>query len=432
MTPAAEPVVTSSRGWRSPERRPLAALVVTHVISLFSNQLTGIAVPWFVLVLTDSATRTGLTAAVTLLPSIVMAFFGGAVVDRVSARRLAIVSDVLSGMTVALVPVLFSLHLLSFPLLLALMFLGAIFDSPGATARSTMTPRRAERAGTPLERVNAAFGVSQSVSMLIGAAIAGALVSALGPTNVLWFNAGAFAVSALAMCLAVPELGTHPPSGASLRGDIREGVAWLWRHGALRTTIGAALVINAMFAPIAAVVLPYYARATFGSATALGILMSGYGVGSLLGALAYGVIGARIRRRTQMIVSVALITLPVLGMILLPPLGLAWTLQLVIGVGVGLVNPMVRTVIMRATPPPMLGRVSGVFQAGAMVASPVGVLLAGPMLALLDLRGTFAVFSAVLLGVLALIVASRSIRDFDRQEAPPEPPARERAAQAAR
>jgi MFS family permease len=415
MTPTdAQPV--SAGGWLSRERRPISTLVATNFISLFSNQLTAIAVPWFVLELTGSATRTGLAAAATLLPSILMAFFGGAVVDRMSARKMSIFSDVMSGLTVAMVPLLYLLDALSFPLLLLLMFLGAVFDSPGSTARGTMMPRLAERAGMPLERLNSAFSVSQSVSALFGAVIAGVLVSILGPTNVLWLNAAAFALSAGAMFLLVPELEVHPPSGESLLQDIRAGIGWLWGNAALRTTIFAALVINGIFSPIAAVVLPYYAKTIFDSATALGIIMSGFGAGSLVGAIAYGVYGTRIKRRTQMVVSVALITLPVFGMIALPNLWIAWLLQFVIGVGVGAVNPMVTTIMMKITPGHMLGRVSGVFQAGAMVASPLGVLLAGPLIALLDLRGTFVVFSAGLLCVLVAIVLNTSIHEFDRVE----------------
>jgi MFS family permease len=62
-------------------------MIATNFLSLFSNQLTANAVPWLVLTLTGSATQTGLTAAVTILPSVIMSFFGGARVDRMSARK---------------------------------------------------------------------------------------------------------------------------------------------------------------------------------------------------------------------------------------------------------------------------------------------------------------------------------------------------------
>src|SRR5690606_35554875 len=104
----------------SAQKRPVTTMVATSFIPAISNNMTAIAVPWFVLTLTGSASQTGITAAVTLLPSVFMSFFGGAVADRMNARRLSVFSDVMSGATVALVPLLFMLDVLSFPLLLLL------------------------------------------------------------------------------------------------------------------------------------------------------------------------------------------------------------------------------------------------------------------------------------------------------------------------
>src|SRR5699024_2233458 len=137
-TTASQP--SSVAGWLTGARRPLSAMIATNFVSLFRNQLTAIAVPWFVLTLTGSATQTGLTAAVTILPSVILSFFAGALVDRMSARRMSVFSDVMSGVTVALVPLLYLLDLLSCPLLLLLMFRGAVCDTRGSTARATMLP----------------------------------------------------------------------------------------------------------------------------------------------------------------------------------------------------------------------------------------------------------------------------------------------------
>lgn len=388
-------------------------MIATNFISLFSNQLTAIAVPWFVLTLTGSATRTGLTAAVTILPAVIMSFLGGAIVDRTSARKMSIFADVISGVTVLFVPLLYLAGLLNFPLLLILMFLGAIFDSPGSTARGTMQPQLAERAGLPLERVNAIYGVNQALTALFGAAIAGVLVGLLGAVNVLWFNAAAFAISALGMALLVPETGIAPPSGESLMADIRHGIGWLWQRAGLRTIIFAAVILNGVFSPIAAVALPYFAKTEYGSAAALGLIMSGIGGGGLVGSLAYGALGTRIARRRQILVSASLICLPIAGLAALPPLWLTWLLLFVTGIGIGAVNPMVNTILLTETPAHMRGRVSGVFMAGAMVASPVGVLLGGPMIAAIGLQRTFLAFGVVLLVVLGALIASRSLGDLD-------------------
>lgn len=402
----------------SQHKRPVTTMVATSFLSSISNNMTAVAVPWFVLTLTGSAAQTGLTAAVTLLPSVVMSFFGGAVADRVNARRLSMFSDVMSGATVALVPLLFMLDVLSFPLLLLLMFLGAIFDTPGYTARNTMLPRLAERAGVPLERINSAFGVSQSVSSIIGAAASGLLIGLLGASNVLWFNAAAFGISALAVALFIPDLGVNPPSGASLLGDVREGFRYVWTNSLIRTIIFAALVINGVYSPIFGVIMPYYAKTVYDSATALGLIAAAFGTGMLVGSLAYGFIGERIPKRIQMFISISLISLPIIGLISIPSFG--WTIAIVsvCAVGSGLVNPMIFTIVMKETPQHMLGRVMGVMSAGAMVAAPLGMIAVGPVLDAVGLRGTFAGISAILFVVFLLVIANRTIRHIDDAREP--------------
>lgn len=397
----------------SGHKRPVTAMVATNFLSSLSNNMTAVAVPWFVLSLTGSAAQTGLTAAVTLLPSVVMSFFGGAVADRVNARRLSIFSDVMSGATVALVPLLFLLDVLTFPLLLLLMFLGAVFDTPGFTARNTMLPRLAERAGVPLERINSAFGVSQSVSSIIGAAASGLLIGILGATNVLWFNAAAFGISALVVAVFVPDLGVNPPSGASLLGDVKAGFRYVWSSPLIRTIILAALVINAVYSPIFGVIMPYYAKTVFGSATALGIIAAAYGAGTLVGSLLYGFVGERLPKRIQVVISVALISLPIAGLVAVPAFG--WTVAIisVCAVGSGLVNPMLITIVMKETPQHLLGRVMGVISAGAMVAAPLGMIAVGPVLDAIGLRGTFAAIGAMLFAVFLMVITNRTIRQMD-------------------
>jgi MFS family permease len=388
-------------------------MVATNFLSSISNHMTAIAVPWFVLTLTGSASQTGLTAAVTLLPSVFMSFFGGAIADRMSARKLSIFSDVISGVTVALVPLLYLLDALSFPLLLLLMFLGAIFDTPGGTARSTMLPRLAERAGVPLERINSAYGVSQSVSAILGAAISGLLIGLLGATNVMWFNAAAFGISALGMLLIVPELGANPPSGSTLLVDVKAGLRYVWSDSLIRLFILAALAINLVYSPIFGVIMPYYAKTEYDSAIALGLISAAYGVGSLLGALSYGFLGERLSKRTQVVISMTLISFPLMGLIPVPDF--RWTIGIVAAcaIGSGIVNPMLFTIMMKRTPQQMLGRVMGLIQAGAMIATPVGMIAVGPLLDSVGLQGTFILISIILVGVFLLVVPHPVIRTMD-------------------
>lgn len=86
---------------------PLWTLLSANGISLIGTQLTQLAVPWFVLQTTGSPTRTGVVAVAGVVPLILSAFFGGAVVDRLGFRRTSIWSDLASCLTTALIPLLY-------------------------------------------------------------------------------------------------------------------------------------------------------------------------------------------------------------------------------------------------------------------------------------------------------------------------------------
>ncbi len=185
------------------DRLAIPALVAAAAISSIGNNLTAIAIPWFVYITTGSATRTGLVAFAGLLPVAIGGLFSGPIADRLGLKQASVISDIASGITVAIIPTLYLFDVLEFWHLLVLAFLGALLDSPGWTARAAMVPRLARRVTMPLERANSAIQLSQFGGQVIGPAIAGTLIGFVGAASVLYFNAGTFAVSALVIGLIV-------------------------------------------------------------------------------------------------------------------------------------------------------------------------------------------------------------------------------------
>lgn len=400
--------------WLSPGRRPLTVLLGTSFISLISNQLTALAVPWFVLVLTGSATKMGLVAAATMLPSVVMMFLGGAIADRTNERRLSAFADVLSGVTVALVPLLFVLDYLTFEWLLVLMVAGAIFDTPGYSARAKLLPRLSERAGVEIERVTSLQGMFQAISMIFGAVLAGVLISTLGATNVLWFNAAAFGISAITMMLLIPETYVPREEVPSVVEDIKVGFSYVANHALLRPVVLSALVVNGLLAPFAGVLLPYLANTEWESATRYGLLVSGFGAGALIGSLGASMLTQKISRSNIFRLSLMLLSVPVFVFVFIPELPVAWPAAVLFGLGSGLINPMLMALFYRITAPELLGRVNGVISAGAMIASPLGVLLMAPFLERFGLSWSFLIVGASLLLFSAWIMfGSPVMREID-------------------
>lgn len=388
-------------------RLPVVALLLANTISLAGNALTALAIPWFVLETTGSAARVGLVGFCAALPAVLAAFFGGAVVDRLGFKRSSVAADLLSGLTVALVPLLHQTVGLPFGGLLGLVFLGALLDAPGFTARQALFPDLASMAGLRLERANATYQTVQRLAQLIGPALAGVLIALLGASNVLWVDAATFAISAGLIAAGVPGCRSAPVTrlkevnrsrpGSRYLTETLTGLRFLWRDRLLRTLAVTVAVTNALDAPLFAVALPVYAREVFGSATALGLMEAGFGAGAVTGALAFAATGHRLPRRPAFIGGFALLSLPLWVLATVPSLPVAVVATALVGLVAGPINPILMTVRQERVPAALRGRVFGTFTAIALLAMPAGMLLGGVVV---ERAGFAASIAAIAVGYL--------------------------------
>ena len=197
-------------------RAPLYGLYAADTISLSGNAVAQIAIPWFVLTTTGSATLTALVVFFNFLPIVLAAFFGGVVVDRLGFRASSIVADLASSAAVAAIPLLDATVGIEIWQLMLLVFLGALLDAPGATARAALFPDVVELAGVRMERASGIRAGIQQGAQLLGAPLGGVLVAGFGATAALWIDAASFLVSAGLVLLLVPR--PHRDSSGEAHG----------------------------------------------------------------------------------------------------------------------------------------------------------------------------------------------------------------------
>lgn len=393
-------MATSAPTGQPINRWPVVWMLTANLVSNLGNAITALAIPWFVLQTTGSAGKMGLVAAASVAPMVLSTFIGGTLTDRMSHRQLAVLADVLSGIAVAAIPALHFTIGLDLGTLIALVFLGATFDGPGMNARQAMIPKLADEAGMSLERVNSGFGIGSSLMGLLGAPVAGGLIALLGAASALWVTAATFAVSAAIVRLLLPATARPEPTGASMLDDMRDGLRYLFGNRLLRAIALTATVLNMVLNPIFAIGLPVYIADMGYNAGTLGMLTTSVAAGGLAGSLFYAWLGERLPPRPTVIVTLAMLTLPLFGMATRPGLVVMWLLMFVIDFGGGIVNPLVVSFFHRHAPAQMLGRALGTLTSTAMIASPLGMLLGG---ALIGSQG-FGV--ALLVGGIAMAGAS--------------------------
>jgi len=374
------------------QRIPILALLAANTISQLGNVLALLAIPWFVYATTGSAAKTGFTGFANLLPVVVAGLFGGVIVDRIGHRQASIIADVASGLTLALIPILHLTIGLAFWQLLVLVFFGALLDMPGSTARQSLLPELATLGQVKLERANAAYQSIQQTTSLVGLPLAGLLIATLGATNVLWLDAASFAISAGLVAVGVPArlvaAAARERPSQSYRDDLLEGWRFLRRERVIFSLTVANSVGNFLAAPLFAVILPIYASQVFGSAVHLGLLLTGAAVGSLVGAILYGLVGVRLSRRSLYAGSWLVGTVPFWILAGTPPIVIALVALALLGLAEGPINPLMYTLSQERTPAHLRARVFGARMALANIVSPLGMIAAGLLIEIVGVQGT--------------------------------------------
>ena len=398
------------------DRKPLVTLLVADVISRSGNQMLNVAIPWFVLQTTGSVTKTGVTAFFSLLPTVLAGFFGGPIVDRLGFKTTSILADVMSGISVALIPLLHNTVGLEFWQLLVLVFLGAFLDAPGTTARYSLLPSVAERAGTTTARATSLEDAVNRAATLAGAPIAGVLIALIGADKVLWVDAATFIVSIVLVWSGVPGDREETESTDALPyfESLKEGLRFVFQDRLLLVVILTVTVTNVLDAMIGLVILPAYFNRLFGSAVGLGLTLGAFGAGALAGALAYGAIGHRFSRRWVFIGAFLLVALRSFPYIPVPPLGVLVVAMFVLGIGSGPLNPILGVVELARTPEHMRGRAIGAIIAIAWAAMPLGALAGGLLVEWIEIRPALAVTGTLYVLVALSLVVNPGVRDLDR------------------
>lgn len=363
-------------------RRAVVVYFAADALSMIGNTAIGLTLPWLVLLRTGEPSAAGIVAAATAVPAFLAAVLGGSLVDRVGRRTMTIVADVGSALSVTLLFVVDTTLGLSVGWFIALGVLGALFDVPGLTARQAMLPEIAGVAGLSVDR---ASGIRQALfgaSFLVGPALAGVALAVLPPATVLLLTAGCSALAA-ALTIALPRALGRAPADVEARTGIRAGFTLLRTNPvALATTL---LAVASVFAisPLQAVVLPVVFQ-RLDQPALLGLTLSVFAVGLIGGSLAYGVV--RLRRRTILVVALLGSLAGLCGFAVAPVPGVIVPCAALVGVGYGLINPMIPVLIAERVPESARGRVLGLQNAGYLAAFPLGALLVGFLVQHVDVQ----------------------------------------------
>jgi MFS family permease len=399
---------------KAPRKLPVYTFLTGSAISYAGDMLTLLAIPWFVLQTTGSVAQTGITAFFSTLPAAISAFFGPTIIDRLGYKRTSVIGDIASGITVMLVPLLYSTVGLAFWQLLALVFIGGLLKSPGVTARSSLVPDLAALASLRLERANALWDGVNRLAGLLGAPLAGFLIAIVGTSNLLWLDAGSFAISALLIGLAVPPTPPLLAKKAEERCLYRllSGTRYILHEPLVLSIVVTALITNLLDGAFFSVIEPAYIKQAYHSAVPLGLIVAAMGGAAFVGTLIFGAIGHRLPRRWTFGIGYTLGGSFRFWILLLPwlPLIIAW--NIIAGLCIAPVNPLIDTVLQERLPAAMRARVFGTISAGVLIGIPLGTFAGGYVATWLGLRATLLVMGGLYLLTTSSLLVNPALKEM--------------------
>jgi len=371
------------------------------MISLFGTWMQSTAQGYLVYELTRSPAYLGYVGFAAGLPSWLFMLYAGVIADRISRRKLLILTQaammvlafILAGLTFSGLVQPWHIILLAFCLGIA-----NAFDAPGRQAFVTEMVARKD-----LTNAIALNSTMFNSATAVGPAVAGLIYAALGPAWCFTVNGITFlaVIGALALMKLKPAQSIRKAQSA-LR-DIREGFSYVAEQRLVRTVIAHLLVVS-LFGISFVTLMPAWAVDVLGGDAATnGYLQSAHGVGALAGALILAATSAFLPRGK--LLNVGSFVFPLLLLVfssihllpvaLLVLLGIGWGFMVTVNASNALVQAQV--------PDGLRGRVMSIYMLTFFGFIPVGSLLAGAAASYLGEPLTVRFGALVVLGFAVFI-----------------------------
>ena len=381
-------------------------MFIGQVVSLLGSSLVQFALVWYVTKLTGSAAVLATASTIALLPQILIGPFIGALVDRWNRKKVMILADFIVALATAVLALLFAFNLIQIWHIYLIMFvrsLAGIFQGPAKTASvSLMVPEdQLTRLGGINQIVN---GLTETFSPALGAL----LMELLPIQGVLAVDivTAAIAILMLIFMVKVPQPNKIPSTQRvtpqSLLADVKSGFQYIVTWPGLLIVMLIASSINLFMAPVGNL-MPLMVTEYFkGGATELAWLQAAMGIGAILGGALLGVWGGFKRKVVTVIIGILGISISVLAIGFVSPIGYLTALLFsgFTGIMLSFANGSFGPLLQTKVPSEKQGRVFTVLSSISLGLMPIGLLLSAPIA---DRFGVMTVYRIG--GSLGMIIA---------------------------
>lgn len=383
-------------------------VVAARFVSNLGNGITPIAMAFGVLDL-EGATPTSLSIvlAAQAIPLVLLLPIGGVVADRFGRALVMGVSDIALSVFIFIMAALFITGTATVPVLAGLMLVYGALAAAWYPAMSGLVPDVVP--DEHLQPANAFVSVATNTGLIIGSALGGLLVATLGSGIAIAIDAASFLLAGLlVVSLRTPR---SEKTGESMYAELAHGWRVFWSYRWVVIIVAAFSLIVMSYRGSQEVMGPVLAKAEYGGPAGWAVILAFESAGMLAG----GLLATRLRVKRPLVVGMlVMFTQPALQLMFAfaLPLPVVATGAFFFGLAMDLFFVLWLSTMQAKVPRDALSRVSSYDAMGSLMFGPIGLALAGPLVALVGVQQAFIVAAVISAVPIALSFIPRSVRQL--------------------
>ncbi len=375
--------------------------------SIIGDAISMIALPFAILEMGGSVGMVGLVLAARAVPNAIFLLIGGVWADRLPRRLVMLVSNIIRGVVMLAVFVSLISDTGGIWLLVGLMAIYGMGEAFFRPALSGVIPQTVSE-----DRLQEAYGLlsmTPALGIAVGGAVGGILVATISPAGAIAVDVCTFVISATCLAFMQTRGKPSPWRNRNFRADLAAG----WQAFSSRrwlVVVVAGEVLYAMFVmPSIYAVGPAISDEQLGGSSAWAAIISGFGVGLLIG----GLTAMKLRPRRPLVLAY-LISIPfALFFVMLavaPPIWVLAAGGIMAGAVISISGTLLETTITREVPPELRSRVGSFRTLGSVAMLPLGMVLVGPITGAIGTTGAVLLAAIAVLINVALVLGTPSVR----------------------
>jgi len=376
---------------------------VGQLVSVFGSSISQFVIIWWITLETQSALYLSLSSFLGFVPTVVLSPFAGVLADRWSRKALIALADMLQAAATVVLIMMFLWGGVSIWQVLVILTFRGIMQAFHYPASSAITPLMVPK--EKLSRMNGLNYLLNGAVALIGPIAAALLLEVWEIHQILWIDAVTFVIAAVPLVLIVIPSVRLKHEKSTFKEDFLEGLGFIKGAKGFLTLLVLATGLNFLLTPLSTLA-PYFVKFDhFGEAPQLAFVSAFFQGGIIAGGLLMSVFSGFKNRMTVIALSLYVIFAGYF-LVALTPTGLFWFMAvgaLVMTFCLPIANVLTQTIVQTIVPLKMQGRVGSVISAIASAATPVGMIISGPIAAFAGTANLFLGCAAI--GTVLLTVS---------------------------